>query len=288
MAENLAMVPDNLRPAGDAAVLVGSRSSGRFVTSLKLRYQARLAATALVALALLVSDASYAAQQTIDWFDEASCRYKIRFDPKKYDATRIKNTADFVFSGYLHDFPLSQSDHKRDDRGFDYRAVCARHARAIEALDLVDLPGIEDYRRLLLEQLQEWCDFGIALDRGTLGDTDALRSFEPAASYCSRYADALEGKIDLKQVWHDVIATLCQQNGKPEACRAEHLAAERQPNETERIKGDVLDYGWRSCAARRLKTSPDTSVGQRTDSLRRELDAKFKARFRITRAPCID
>jgi hypothetical protein len=150
--------------------------------------------------ASLVGDAAYAAQQTIDWFDPASCRYKIRFDPKKYDAARIKNTADFVFSGYLHDFPLSASDQKADARGFyDYRAVCAWHARAIEALDLVDLPGIEDYRHLLLEQLQDWCDFGIALDRGTLGDTDALRSFEPASTYCSHYVDALEEKIDLRR-----------------------------------------------------------------------------------------
>jgi hypothetical protein len=102
------VAPDWLGDQENAAMLSDRRSTGRFVTSLKLRHLVRLMANTPTALVLLVSEASYAAQRTIEWFSEESCRYKIRFDPKKNDVTRIKNTADFIFSGYLHDFPLSQ------------------------------------------------------------------------------------------------------------------------------------------------------------------------------------
>lgn len=262
-------------------------STCRLVTILKLGHLARLVATVLAALVLLVGEASYAAQQTIEWFDEVSCRYKIRFDPKKYDATRIKNTADFIFSGYLRDFPLSERYLRPDDPGVDeYRAACTRHGHAIESLDLVDLPGLEDYRRLLLEQLQDWCDFGVALSRGAVGDTDALRSFKPSAPNCSHYVDALEGKTDLRQVWRELITSRCRDIYKPEACRSHFLAAEGKPDETERIKRDVLTYGWQNCSSRYLKTG--NSVAADVASLRQQLDAKFTARFRITRAPCDD
>jgi hypothetical protein len=86
------VAPDWLGDQENAAMLSDRRSTGRFVTSLKLCHLVRLMANTPTALVLLVSEASYAAQRTIEWFSEESCRYKIRFDPKKNDVTRIKNT----------------------------------------------------------------------------------------------------------------------------------------------------------------------------------------------------
>jgi hypothetical protein len=86
------VAPDWLGDQENVAMLSDRRSTGRFVTSLKLCHLVRLMANTPTALVLLVSEASYAAQRTIEWFSEESCRYKIRFDPKKNDVTRIKNT----------------------------------------------------------------------------------------------------------------------------------------------------------------------------------------------------
>lgn len=246
----------------------------------------RKAAT-LVAALLLACQASYAAQQTIEWSDR-TCNYRVRFDPKKYDATRVKNTGNFVFSGYLHEFPLPQAYLKPGGFGVDeFRDACARHSRAIETLDLIDLPGVEAYRGLELEQLQDWCDFGVVLIRGTFGDISALRSFKAASQSCSRYADALEGKTDLTQMWREVITSQCKNNYKPETCMAAFLAAEGQPDAAERIRSDVLTYGWQNCSVRYLKTSNTNPVSRDAALVEQELEIKFRARFRVT-ARCDD
>jgi hypothetical protein len=265
-------------------VLISRRSNSRFVTLVKLRDLARLVAATLATIVLLGCDASYAVQRTIEWVDQLSCSRKIRFDPKKYDETRIKNTADFVLSGYLHEFPIPQAYLKLGESGVDeFRNACTRHSQALQSLVLIDLPGLEAYRRLKLEQLQDWCDFGVVLIRGTFGDVAALRSFKTSALSCSRYLDAFEEEIDLRQIWRELITSECRDNYKPEACRAAFLAVEGQPDATERIKSDVLTYGWQSCSARYLKTG--NSVAEEAASHERELGAKFEARFQMT-PPC--
>jgi hypothetical protein len=55
-------------------VLISRRSNSRFVTLVKLRDLARLAAATLAAIVLLGCDASYAVQRTIEWADQLSCR----------------------------------------------------------------------------------------------------------------------------------------------------------------------------------------------------------------------
>jgi hypothetical protein len=247
------------------------------------RYWARLVAAAPMAIVLLMCEASYAGQGTIEWTDSGFCSHKIRFDPRKYDATRIRNTADFIFSGYLHASPVPQAYLKPGDSGVnEFRDACARYRQRLQSFDLVDLPGMEAYRHLLLEQSEDWCEFGTVLIRGTFGDIAALRSFKASAIACSRYLDALEGKIDLKQVWRELVTSECKNIYKPEACRAAFLAAEGQPDETERIKRDVLEYGWQNCSTRYVKTG--NSLRQEADSRRRELDAKFSALIRMTRS----
>lgn len=57
---------------------------------------------------LLFGKGAYAAQ--VEWTDPIFCNYEIRFDPKKYDATRVLNTADFIFATRrIPDFPIPQT-----------------------------------------------------------------------------------------------------------------------------------------------------------------------------------
>jgi hypothetical protein len=246
----------------------------------------RLAVVVLAAVVLLFGKGANAAQ--VEWTDAISCSYKIRFDPKEYDAARVLNTADFVLgSGRIPHFPMPQSHIPYEASGVDaYRKACSGHADWLTSLPLVDLPGLESYRHMQLEQLKDWCDFGAALIRGHLGDIAALRAFEPSIAQCSGYVDALEGKTDIRRVWHELVVSSCQKNSRPEECRAWHFAAEGQPDEAERIRKDLLTWGWQNCSTPYLKTG--NSVSRTARSMQAKLELGFRKRFRMTRAPCAD
>lgn len=246
----------------------------------------RLAIVVLAAVVLLFGKGAFAAQ--VEWTDPISCNYKIRFDPKKYDATRVLNTADFIFATRrIPHFPSPQTHMPYEASGVDaYTRACSQHADLLTSLPLVDLPGLQSYRDLQLEQLTDWCDFGAALIRGHLGDIAALRTFEPSGPHCSKYADALEGKTDIRLVWRELVVSHCQKNSKPEECRARFFSAEGQPDEAERIRTDVLTYGWQNCSTRYLKTG--NAVSEKAALLQARLVDTFRKRFRMMRAPCAD
>jgi len=246
----------------------------------------RLAVVALTAVVLVVGGGAYATQ--VEWTDPISCRYKIGFDPKKYDAARVLNTADFVFAtrSVLH-FPIPQTHMPYGASSIGaYREACSRHADLLRSMPLVDLPGLVSFRDLKIEQLEDWCEFGTALIRGHLGDIAALRAFEPSAPHCARYVDALEGQTASKRVWQELVVSYCENNSRPEECRARFLSAEGRPDEAERIRVDVLTYGWQNCSTRYLKTG--NSVSRRADLMQAQLLDTFRKRFRMKRAPCAD
>ncbi|UPJ53166.1 hypothetical protein IVB30_18740 [Bradyrhizobium sp. 200] len=246
----------------------------------------RLAVVVLAAVVLLFGKGAYAAQ--VEWTDPISCNYKIRFDPKKHDAARVLNTADFVFeSRRIPSFPIPDAHIPYGISSIGaYREACSRHADLLTSLPLVDLPGLESYRDLKIEQLKDWCDFGTALIHGHLGDIAALRAFEPSAAQCSGYVDALEGKTDIRRVWRELVVSSCQNNSRPEECKARFLSAEGRPDEAERIRKDVLSAGWRNCSTPYLKTG--NSVSRTARSMQAKLELSFRKRFRMTRAPCAD
>jgi len=249
------------------------------------RSTVRLAVAALTAV-MLVGKGAEAAQ--VEWTDPISCRYRIGFDPKKYDAARVLNTADFVFATRsIPDFPSPGTHMPYGASSVDaYRAACSRHADLLRSLPLADLPRLESFRDLKIEQLTDWCEFGTALIRGHLGDSAALRAFEPSAPHCVRYIDALEDQATTKRVWQEVVVSHCQNNSRPDECRARFLSAEGRPDEAERIRVDVLTYGWQNCSTRYLKTG--NSVSQKADLMQAQLLDTFRKRFSMKRAPCAD
>src|SRR5262249_28780869 len=105
-----------------------------------------------------------------------------------------------------------------------------------------------------------------------------------SAAKCSPFIDALEGKTDIRAVWRNMIDSVCQNFSEPAECRADFLKAESRPNPGERIKLDVLRYGWVRCSVQFLKTS-DLQQGE---SMRLSLEKSFRLRFRIKAFPCAD
>lgn len=236
----------------------------------------------LPVVAPLSCQGANAEQRVSTWVDEIQCTHVIRFDPKKYDEAQIQNTADFL-AGLRFTFPFSDASGSDVDA---YMDACRRTADQIRSMPVVDLPEMEAYRHLKLEQLKDWCEFNVALIRGGSGDTAALREYAPSVPHCSRYVDALEGKTDIRQVWRDTLTANCNTNSTPETCKARFLAAEGQPDEAERIKRDVLTYGWQNCSTRYMKTG--NAISKTAASMARKLDTAFRQRFRITKLPCAD
>jgi hypothetical protein len=238
----------------------------------------------ILAACLAVSAPCHAAQRTLDWANEI-CRYKLRFDPSKYDADRFKNTIDFVFGGVFLRFPMPSSYMPpKEGEMAAYKEVCSNYAGKLSSFAMIDLPGLQDYRNLLSLQLQNWCDFWQALMRGGQGDTAALRSFAPSAGQCSIYIDALDGKVDMNEVWRKTVIATYAKNYKPKACEAEHFAAEGKPDAAQSIRSDVLGYGWQNCSVSHSPTLD--ALRKKAASLERLLQQRIRARFRMVRSQC--
>ncbi len=251
-----------------------------------MKHVARVCLTALV---LLTSSSSYGAGKTIAWENGAQCEFEIRFDPAKYDEEKLKNTIDVIFVDGFYKQPglitaLNGPDGHLRSNTAEYQQACELTKERAANLPVIDLPGIEEFRKLRLEELEDTCRFETLESRAASGDPAALREYTPSAAQCSPFIDALEGKSDIRAVWRDMINSQCRTNAQPEACRADFFAAEKRPNPEERIKLDVLDFGWVHCSVPYLMTS-DLRKGE---SMRVALEKSFRRRFKVKAHPCSD
>jgi hypothetical protein len=251
-------------------------------------YKRHLRRFALAALALSISSNSYGAQKTIQWENGAQCVFETRFDPAKYDEQTLSNTIDLIFGDRFGEKPSSEitlngpGGHLTTNTA-EHQQACERKKEWVASLPLLDLPGIERYRKWTLEALEDVCRFDRLEARAALGEPGALREFR-SAPQCSSYIDALEGKTDIRAAWHNMIDSFCKGNSKPAECRANHLKAESKPNAEDAIKYDVLMSGWNNCSTGYLKTN-DLNV---RDSMRHSLEKDFRRRFKVKAFPCAD
>lgn len=242
---------------------------------------------ALVVL-LTCSDA-YGAQKIITWEDGMFCRFETRIDPAKIDEEKIRNTVEIIFGDGFYKQPtlvtaLIGPGGSLVSNTHEYEQACEREKVRVENLAVLDLPGIENYRKRSLEEFEETCRFQMLEGRAASGDPAALREFAPSAAKCSPFIDALEGKTDLRAIWRDMVEAQCRQNGDPEKCKAAHFSAESRPNAADAIKLDVLMFGWSNCSVAYLKTSDES----RHEAIRVALEKNFRRRFKVKAFPCAD
>ena len=241
-------------------------------------------------LALLISNnACYGAQKAITWQDGAMCEFETRFDPAKIDEERLRNTAEIIFGDGFYKRPtlvtaLIGPGGSLTSNTAEYQQACEQERVRVENLPVLDLPGIEVYRKRSLEEFEETCRFQVLEGLAASGDPAALREFTPSAAKCSPFIDALEGKTDIRVVWRNMVEAQCRENGDPEKCKAAHFSAENRPNAEDAIRLDVLGFGWSNCSVPYLKTS-DLRTGE---MMRAAIEKSFRRRFRIKAFPCAD
>ena len=245
------------------------------------------------AIALLSCHASVAAQKTIEWFNVLQCRNIIKFDPKKYDEQRLRNTIAVIFTGgslgdpFQYPFPAIPIHPTPPERSWldQYQQLCEATVQRASDLPVIDLPGIESYRKLKLEGLDDQCKFGAVEIRAAAGEPSALRSYTSSAAKCSRFIDPLEGKVDLMTFWREFVNSDSQNNASPSACRNRHFSHEGEADAMNWARNDVLMYGWNNCSTTYLKSSVDQ---KRSDEMKATLEREFRRRFKIKAEPCSD
>lgn len=243
----------------------------------------RLAASALSAALLLACDPSAAAQRTISWEDE-TCANTVEFDDAKYDETALRNTIGLLFWMAPVEGPSPEAVFKPEDIAkldLDrFKAACADALARADQVPFMALPDLKAYWATKVDEIRDSCAFETAKIRAHR-EPGALRDYKPAAA-CSRYVDALEGKVDLVQTWRNTIAESCRKNADPKTCTSNNVASGNGPDGKEWMRLYVLEYGWNNCAVRYLKVNNATKA----QAMRTALQQRFKRLFKIKRQNC--
>jgi hypothetical protein len=189
--------------------------------------------------------AAQAAETTLTWSDDF-CENTIHFDPKKHNETEVRNTihllfgpADFETPMVIYPFQMGDVAKLLDGLTKD----CSNALGLAKSLNFLPLQGIEDYRKSLISELEDWCQFEDVKLRG-LRESSVLRQYTRAPKACSRFVEAMEGKTDLAAVFRDTVKENCQRNGSPAQCVQQRFAEAQQAAGDEGMRLYLTTYTW--------------------------------------------
>jgi hypothetical protein len=236
--------------------------------------------TAPTTLTIILALCGAAAAAQVGWEDDA-CDYKVTFDAKKIDKDALQGTIDLVFRqqptvlGGMYQTPEQA---ETADLG-ELQKKCSEAIDGRKSLKLLPLPGIEDYRTAVVEDLRDTCEREVAGMRA-IKDAKALRDYKPAVATCAEYIDALEGKTDFERVFRKTNEQSCQNNASPAACRNRTIADGQRPDGAERKRLFVLTFGWSNCAVNLPTAAPQE---QKRKAQQASLAKAFRRQFKVAK-----
>jgi hypothetical protein len=236
--------------------------------------------TAPITLAVILALGGVALAAQTGWQDDA-CDYKVTFDPKKVDKAALEGTIDLLFKqqpvvlGGMRQTPEQAA---AADLG-KLQKECAEAIDGRKSLKLLPLPGIEEYRTAVIEEVRDTCEREAAGLRA-LKDATALRDYKPAVAACSEFIDALEGKTDFQRTWLKTIELSCKDNASPAACRNRDIAEGQKPDGAERKRLLVLGFGWGNCANRQ---GPSFTQDQKRKAQQKSVANAFRRQFKVAK-----
>jgi len=241
-----------------------------------------LPVAAVFAAGLASGNSASAAQKSVSWNDEA-CVHRISFDPAKYDEKRLKHTINLLFEATKFEAPVPPFvGEPKAIAGLDlgkFDQQCSAALKTVREFELLPLTGIEDYRRAKADETEDACRFGNIEIRG-YRDPSALREYTRAPA-CSHFIDALEGKSDIMKVFRETVAQQCSDNASPQKCRDSTLKEADKPDGKERVRLNLMTFGWSNCANKstvRYDSKP-------LDQMRAGLEKQFRRMFTV-RSKC--
>jgi hypothetical protein len=213
-------------------------------------------------------------------FDDEACSNRVTYDPKKTDKAQLQGTIALLYderpfvTGSIYQ---TAADLARANVGALQRQ-CTALADKRRGLKVLPLPGIEDYRAMLMEDVADSCDLELAAMRG-MTNASALRDYKPAASVCSEYIDALEDKIDFEQAWSRTVQNSCRDNADPAGCRRRYDTEAKLPDGAVRKRLFMIGFGWNNCAVKFMRIN---ALEDKRNAMREGLVREFKRRFKVT------
>ena len=242
-----------------------------------------LSVAAVFSAGLAPANHASAAQKSASWSDEA-CVHRISFDPAKYDEKRLKNTINLLFEPSKFEAPVPPFvGESKDIAGLDpgkYDQQCGAALKTVRGFELLPLNGIEDYQRAKTEETEDFCRFGNIQIRG-YRDPSALREYARAPS-CSHFIDALEGKTDTMKAFRETVAEQCKDNASPQRCRDSTLKEAEKPDGKERVRINLMTFGWSNCANNYTVHSTNSKP---LEQMRAGLEKQFRRMFTV-RSKC--
>jgi hypothetical protein len=236
--------------------------------------------TGPITLTIILALCGAAAAAQTGWEDDA-CDYKVTFDARKIDKAALEGTIDLLFKqqpvvlGGLYQTPEEAA---AADLG-DLQTKCSEAIDGRKSLKLLPLPGIEDYRTAVVEDLRDTCAREVAGMRAVKGE-QALRDYKPAVAACSEYIDAIEGKTDFERVFRQTNERSCLNNASPAACRNRAIAEGQKPDGAERKRLHVLNFGWSNCA---VNLPTVAAQDQKRKAQQANLAKAFRRQFKIAK-----
>jgi hypothetical protein len=219
-----------------------------------------------------------AGQKTLG-FGNSVCSYRLQFNPAKQSEDAVGSTARLLFNWEDFRAPFGAFPDQDTYSEFDfdeYQQQCTNAVSRLNETTFVPLSGIEAYRRSLIEEFKDTCEFETIKVRG-FSSPAALRDYRPASS-CTRFIDALEGRTDTRAFFREFVAESCKKNSSPARC-VEELSA-KDPHFL------LLTFGWGNCANQ--YTSRNNADGAQRERMRTRLQTQFSRLFKVKTIFCED
>lgn len=246
-----------------------------------------LAAVTFAALPMLAAlefaASALAAEKTLSWWHD-DCGYSVSFDPAKEDEARLRNTVHLIYGPPDFKAPsvgLPFNPHSVARLNLDHtRRECQSALDVAGRLEFIALAGIDDYRRALMDEIRDTCEFETVQIRG-FKEPSALRDYQPAAA-CSPYVDALEGKRDIMAAFQQTVSQRC--TGADQVSCIDRTFARAQKNDGgDWVRLYLTKFGWNNCAVDFTSRSVD---GRKLEQMRAGLEEQFRSAFRVTKNRC--
>lgn len=238
---------------------------------------------------------AHAQTSKLEWAD-GLCHTTLEFDRSSVDETQLRNSI-IVTEGVRPDqigggqpgpetsYPdlfntmnPPQPTIERRLQVVEYERTCRNSADFLARLDLLDLPGIRQFRDEQFSAQREFCRFSAIVLRARLGETAAIHEFTPAPVACSAFADVLDGKTELEPFWRRFVPAQCANNGDPAGC-AERFQRLADQHGNAQMRDLILQFGWNNCMVGSLMIN---AKREEFTAARQRLREALTARFRVT------
>ena len=210
------------------------------------------ATVGLVLVLVTLAPAGAAQRKTIE-FSHDNCGYRLNFDPAQVDEPRLRASVDLLYgddTSISHEPGLISS--RKTAVEFDlqsYQAWCATEKSRLRGLDLLDIPGLDDLRRRRIAEHVDRCQLVTAEVLGGRGDIGTLKAYARALPLCEGYIDALDwSDADFVPAWRAFAKQFCRENSHKPDCKNGDLDWLKKPDGIERLREDLLTFGWYNCA----------------------------------------